>query len=190
MLATRPLIRTLSGRRISLARCRALAHRRRLFAGRAHGTVRRRSGRSVDVLDLESDTGKLFARSQGIPDLDTWASLMREARTPPLVRRVQRAIARVLPCRVGLVTALPAGVDCLDRRALGVRGSDSVWLALDPVDPRVRQAFADAEARPARAELELLALCVAELPLDAQRRAALVATAAARALLAIHGGDR
>ena len=65
-----------------------------------------------------------------------------------------------------------------------------VPATLDPVDPRVRQAFADVEARPARAELELLALCVAELPLDAQRRAALVATAAARALLAIHGGDR
>jgi hypothetical protein len=166
VLATRPLIRTLGGRRISIARCRALATSGRLFIA-ATESSRAVTGSRMrgDILDAGHATSRLVATMMDAQDLEWWARAMRDGRRSPLLHKVEALLTTIAPCEVVAVSGVH-GVLVVDRSALQTSSSPKLSVALDVEHPGHQRALSLYDRHPSLAATILVEAVAPSLPSD------------------------
>ncbi len=93
VLGGRPLVPTMTGRRLSVARCRELARHRRLAACDSVDRWQAVVGRDGPAtVDLRHPAGREVAAALHLPVVDDWAPLLDHAGATTLTDRVERAL--------------------------------------------------------------------------------------------------
>ena len=167
VLATRPLVRTLSGRRISISRCRALANEARLFiapSGASSAVVGSRM--RGDILDDGYASSRLVATMMDAQDLEWWHRVMKAGRSTPLLCRVEASLRVMAPCEIVVVEGQLHGISVVDRRCLMFSLAPKVGVAVDVEHPVYERAQALYERHPALAVSILTEAITASLPSD------------------------
>ncbi len=182
-IASRPLIPCLGGRRLSMARARALAGRGRLLASAQCGELASRAARSGRaVVDVRTPEGSAAASGLAAVDLDWWQAGLERVRVGGPLNPID-GVLRTLGAGVRLAAAPGLGTEvrCLDLAGMGC-GSTLV-VAVDTELGDAVEPGREATSRPAAAALRVLELACERLDLprhrcEAPRRA--VAAAALR----------
>ncbi|MFV8750560.1 sacsin N-terminal ATP-binding-like domain-containing protein [Nannocystaceae bacterium ST9] len=181
----RRLIPVRGGSAISLQRARTLASRGRLYVGREQTELSRTARRrGIAVLDGDSPEGRTVAASLAATDLDRWGHRIARSQDTPLLQ----ALAQHLREHgerwwIASIRGLGAPVETLDLRPLGARARLGERLVLiDAEDPFMQETERLRASRPHTAAFTLLDHLLDHLDLGPQRRAALLAPLADRAL--------
>ena len=155
-ISSRPLIPCLGGRRLSLARARALAVEGRLLASAEAGELAARVASSgIRVVDAAQPEGAAAASGLAAVDLDWWqAGLGRIAAGGPLdpIDRLLRSQSTGV--RLAAVPGLGTAMRCLDLAGLGC--GRALMIALDPETLNGVVTGGGAASRPAASALRLL----------------------------------
>jgi hypothetical protein len=181
----RRLIPIRGGGAISLQRARALASQGRLYVGREQTELSRTARSSgITVLDGDSPEGRTVAASLAATDLDRWGHRMARGQDTPLLQALaQHLREHGERWRIAAVRGLGDPVATLDLRPRGAsrRLGDRLVL-IDAGDPFLLETERLRASRPHTAAFTLLDHLLDHLDIGAQRRAAMLAPLAERAL--------
>ncbi len=167
ILATRPLIRTMTGRRLSISRCRGLAAAGRLFIASDDTPIALTGTRMRgEILDANHATSRLVATMMDAHDLDRWHNIMETGVVTPLLRRVERQLELMTPCKLLVVNGAAVGVTAADLRPLRAATTSRVHVAIDSEHPTYQRALALHSSHPSLALAILIELVLRAFPND------------------------
>lgn len=175
-----PLVPRRGGAPISLGLAYELAACERLYSSDVGAPFTERAVKaSAVVIDAMRPEGKVVAEALGAVNLDRWDRLLRQAKIPPLLEKVNEH----LRARGERWTLMTSEAVTREPAVLSVPGSkDDRWVVLNGDALWVARAAAAAETRPVRATFEVIDQVALWLRLPSARRARLLAPLARAAL--------
>ncbi len=168
-ITSRPLIPCLGGKRVSLARARAIAGGGQLLASAREGDLAIRAARAGKVVvDAATAEGAVAASVLAAVDLDWWQAALDRIESDTRLVAADRLL-RTLATGVRLAAApgLGTAMRCLDLVGIGC-GRDLV-IAVDPGAGAAAAAGREAASHPATATLRLLERACERLDIPGHR---------------------